>query len=254
MNFFFKRKTRVIDCFTSNQMVHDHFPIALAKEFVPAWFKKLNPTFKVNDPNTLKEEAATVKRCPGIANLFNTGFILPMWTDLILDFKPQNNNEFKFRWETAVKDPTWNVEVHSSQQYTGLFENNFFQAKITSPWLIKESSGLDFMFIEPTYNMSNPNIFTTVPGILNFKYQNYVNVNIMTEIVNPMDKQIRISAGNPLAQIIPLTEDNVELRIHKISKEEYNSLDESTAAYNWFGTYFDRKRKVDKKCPFHKGV
>ena len=52
--------------------------------------------------------------------------------------------------------------------------------------------------------------------------------------------------------IIPLTEDNVELRIHKLSKEEFEKLDESTCSYKWYGTYFDRKKKIDKKCPVHR--
>jgi hypothetical protein len=108
------------------------------------------------------------------------------------------------------------------------------------------------MFIEPTYTMANPNIFTVIPGVLNFKYQNYANINLMTEIANPMQKQIHISAGEPLAHIIPLTEDNVELRVHKLSKEDFNSLNESTSAYKWYGTYFDRKKNIEKKCPYNK--
>tara|TARA_B110000285_G_scaffold227330_1_gene288482 strand:- start:1667 stop:2431 length:765 start_codon:yes stop_codon:yes gene_type:complete len=250
--FFFKKKTRIVDCFTSNQMVHDHFPIAPAKEFIPDWFKKLNSTYNVNVDSTLRNNAVTVKRCPGITSLFNKGFVLPLWTDMKLDFKPLENNQFEFRAETAAQDPTWGVEVHDSRQYTGLFENNFFQSKITSPWLIKEKSGLDFMFIEPTYTMTNPNIFTVIPGVLNFKYQNYANINLMTEITTPMQKQIHISAGEPLAHIIPLTEDNVELRVHKLSKEDFNSLNESTSAYKWYGTYFDRKKNIEKKCPYNK--
>ena len=84
MIFFFKKKKKVIDCFTSNQMVYEQFPIAKANEYIPDWYKKLNATYSTNVPNTLREKAATVKRCPGISNLFNEGFILPLWSDLIL--------------------------------------------------------------------------------------------------------------------------------------------------------------------------
>ena len=250
--FFFRKKTHIVDCFVANQMVYEHFPIAPAKEFIPTWFKKLESTYKVNVPNTLRDRAATVKRCPGISNLFNKGFVLPLWTDMKLHFNALDNNQFEFKYEAAVEDPHWGMEVHDSMQYTGLFRDNFFQSKISSPWLIKEKSGLDFMFIEPTYTMTNPNIFTVIPGVLNFKYQNYANINIMTEITNPMQKQIDISAGEPLAHIIPLTEDNVELRIHKLSKDEFEKLDGSTRSFKWYGTYFDRKKKIDSKCPVHR--
>lgn len=252
MIFFFKKKKKVIDCFTSNQMVYEQFPIAKANEYIPDWYKKLNATYSTNVPNTLREKAATVKRCPGISNLFNEGFILPLWSDLIFDFSPVGEN-FEFKWEYAATDPTWNVEVHDSQQYSGLFNNNFFQTKLTVPWLVKESTGVKFAFIEPTYTMSNPNIFTVIPGVINFKYQNFVNVNMLTEITTPMKKRIEFEAGEPLAQIIPLTEDDVVLKTHYVSKEEYNRIDESTSAYKWYGTYFDRKKKKEKVCPIRKG-
>lgn len=252
MNFFFKKKKKIIDCFTPNQTVYEHFPIARAKEYIPNWYKKLDATYAVNNPNTLRKEAATVKRCPGISSLFNKGFVIPLWSDLTLDFSPLGEN-FEFKWEYAVNDDSWSVEVHDFQQYVGLFDNQFFQTKLNVPWLIKEKSGIKFAFIEPTYTMTNPNIVTIIPGVIDFKYQNFVNVNMLTEITQPMQKRIEFNAGEPLAQIIPLTEDDVELKIHKISKEEYKTLDESTSAYKWYGTYFDRKKKLEKACPISKG-
>lgn len=252
MNFFFKRKKKIIDCFTSNQMVYEHFPIAHAREYIPDWYKKIDATYPVNNPNTTRKSAATVKRCPGISSLFNEGFILPLWSDLTFEFSPIETN-FEFKWEYAVSDPSWRVEVHDAQQYTGLFKNQFFQTKLNVPWLIKENTGIKFAFIEPTYTMANPNVVTVIPGVINFKYQNFINVNMLTEISNPMQKRIEFEAGEPLAQIIPLTEDDVELKIHKVSKEEYQTLDESTSAYKWYGTYFNRKKKAERSCPFNKG-
>lgn len=246
MIFFFKKKKKIIDCFTSNQMVYEHFPIAPSKEFIPDWYKKLNATYEINYPGTLRKNAATVKRCPGISGLFTEGFILPLWSDLSFEFSQRSNENFDFKWEYAAEDPSWRVEVHESKQYTGLFENKFFQAKINVPWIIKENSGLKFMLIEPTYTMANPNIITVVPGLLNFKHQNFLNINVMTEITTPMNKRIEFEAGEPLAQIVPLTEDAVEVKVHKVSLEEYTNLDQSTTTYKWYGTYFDRKRKREK--------
>jgi hypothetical protein len=242
MNFFFKRKKKVVDCFTPHQMVYEHFPIMQSKEFIPQWYKKLSPTYKVGYDHTAKKEAATIKRCPGISNLFSEGFILPLWSDLSLQFDASDNNNFDMKYEYAATDTSWGLEVHDNRQYLGLFDNNFFQAKLSVPWIVKESTGLKFAFIEPTYTMSNPNIFTIIPGLLNFKYQNFLNVNMMIEVTHPMNKTINIEAGEPLAQIIPLSEDDVELRVHKVSSEEYKSLDQSTQSFSWFGTYYNRKK------------
>lgn len=249
---FLPKKKIIVDCFTSNQMVYDHFSIAPTKEYIPSWFKKLGASFDIDLPTTLKKKAATVKRCPGIANLFQEGYIIPMWADLILDFKPTDNNNFEYRWEYAVSDPTWRVEVHDSRQYTGLFNNDFFQAKINAPWLIKEKSGIKFLFVEPTYHLQNPNDFTVIPGLLNFKYQNFANINIMTQIHSPMEKNITIYAGQPMVHLIPLTDKKVDLRVHMVSKNEWVKMDESTSAFNFMGSYFSRKRMIDKKCPFRK--
>lgn len=245
--FFFKRKKRIIDCFTSNQMVYEHFPLAPAKEFIPSWYKNLSATYPVDLPFTLRKTAATVKRCPGISGIFNEGFVLPLWSDLTFNFEPVQDNSFEFKWEYAVDDPSWKVEVHDTKQYSGVFNNNFFQMKLNVPWIVKENSGVKFALIEPTYSMDNPNVVTVLPGLLNFKYQNFLNINMMVEINNPMSKRIEFEAGEPLAQIVPLTEDEIELKIHKVSLEEYKNLDQSTSAFKWYGTYFNRKKIVDRR-------
>lgn len=245
---FVKKSKIVIDAFTSSSTAYEWFPIDRTQKYIPEWWKKIPSSYKLENPSTLKDIALTIKKCPGVIDLFTCGFILPLWTDLVMVLTPDQN---MFNYEFASKSPNWFIDLNEHRQYLNAFSNKFLQAKITSPWIIKEKSGVKFTLIEPTWTMSNPNEFTVVPGMLDFKYQNNINVNVFLEM-SSRGCRVDMRAGQPLAQFIPLSDKEIEVRNHLVSDQEYQQINEAAQPFSFMKSFVTKKKLIDgrKKCPF----
>jgi hypothetical protein len=92
-----------------------------------------------------------------------------------------------------------------------------------------------------------------LPGVIDFKYQHATNVNF----VAPRGKRFQMTAGMPLAQLIPLTDKEVDLRLHMIDPTKIDDLRIKNSFYPFFtGSYkkmkklINEKEKNKSKCPF----
>jgi hypothetical protein len=244
--FIFKKQKIVVDCFTSSKLVHDLFPIAPAKKHIPEWWKRLPVSYPLEVKDSLKNIALTMKKCPGAVDLFTTGFILPLWSDLIVTINAEEN-DLRLHWQFASQDPTWFINTNDYQQFAGAFDGKFVQAKITVPWFVKEKTGVKFALIEPTWSINNPNSITIPPGVLDFKYQNNINVNFFVEKTNT---RLHLEAGQPLAHFIPVSEKTVEIKTHQVSNEEYQKLYQYAQPFQFSLSHITRSKIIDSKCPF----
>ena len=101
-------------------------PVKPAKYFLPQWFKGMKDFVEVdavhekNKPNYFgkkgdtakKHTSGTVKRCPAIVDLITEGFIIPMWSDFLI----QRDME-TFEWDN--KNFQYGIEFHSKEQIKG---------------------------------------------------------------------------------------------------------------------------------------
>ena len=71
-----------------------------------------------------------------------------------------------------------------------------------------------------------------------------VNMNIM---LPHADSVLRYDAGEPVLHLIPLTDKEVRIVCHKVSKEEYDDIYLSHYRSSFVNTYMKQK----KRCPFH---
>ena len=245
---FLDKSKIVLDCFTTCVKAYQYFPVSDASEYIPEWWKNLPKTYKVDIQNTMKSEAATMKTCPGVMNFFNKGFIVPLFSELSFQIK-EESGKGSFYYEFAAQDKNAYIDLHDNRQYFGAFGNNYLQAKITLPWLITEKTGVNFLLLEPTWNMENPNSYMVPPGTLDFKYQNNINVNIFMEI---KDIRVDIPPGFPLAHVIPLSDKKIKIKTHLVDDNEYSKLLSSCQPFSWIGSHRKRKYLIDKKnkCPF----
>ena len=245
--FFRDNSIIVIDCFTNSSIAYEYFPISKFSEYRPKWWNNIPSSFDVDVPGTLRNKSATIKKCPGITNLFNKGFVIPSHCELSMEIK-DNNGQPQFNYEFVEPNSKSKIDLHDQRQYLGVFDDNYIQAKIVTPWLIKEKTGVEFLLIEPTWFMDNPNTYTIPPGILDFKFQNNVNINLFMKFKTC---RVDIQPGTPLAQIIPLSDKKIKLNTHLISEEEYQKMFDLTQPFGWVSSYKKRKKIINKKtCPF----
>ena len=125
--------------------------------------------------------------------------------------------------------------------------------KMTSPWIFNEKSGVEFYWADPVWNnLKEFNEVNVLPGVMNFKYQGSSHVNMFFPNIK---KRYEYKHGHPMAQLIPLSDQEVEVRTHLISVEEWKTMRHKDIHRFSFLNYYKNKVKMidsneQKKCPF----
>lgn len=238
--FWFKRSKIVVDCFTSNKSAYELFPIDHSIKFVPEWWKNTPKEYVVRELFPV----STIKRCPAIINQYKHGIILPLWSDLAISVREGA------KWEAMFSDPRAAIEPHDANQWKSYANPaEFTHLKLKSPWAIKTKDEIYWTYNKPVWNFPAENNLIITPGIVEFKHQHSTHVNILVPL-QPKPPYV-ISSGQPIAQMIPLTEKEIEVRTHLISEDEYNAQYTNSFLYSFTKNYTRLKNiKKEKKCPF----
>lgn len=246
MYFFSKRKKIVVDCFTYDQKTFTYFPIEHMYKFFPDWWKNTNPYYTSKD-DIVECELPTIKKCNGIIDLYKTGFTLPLWSDLKIE--TTSDGTYAYRFVTGSSE----IVEHPKSQYPTIYDR-YIHMKINSPWLFGEKSGIKFIINSPKWNHLNNdlNFIDILPGCMDFKYQPATNINIF---LPKADNKFLLPHNTPLFHIIPLTENDIEIKNHLISKTEWEDKQELMGAHVSFNNIKNNRIKLLKskeksKCPF----
>ena len=209
-------------------------PVKPAKYFLPKWFKGMKDFVEVdavhekNKPNYFgkkgdtakKHTSGTVKRCPAIVDLITEGFIIPMWSDFLI----QRDME-TFEWDN--KNFQYGIEFHSKEQIKGwnLKKTDFPEGiKFVNPWRIYTPPGYSVLFMTPTYQFEKR--FTVLPGIV--ETDNYHHINFPS--IWHTTKDAVIERGTPFIQVIPFKRDKWNLDVSQMNTEDLkNDETEKTA-------------------------
>jgi hypothetical protein len=247
--FWFKRKKLVVDCFVNIPAVYELFKIDKANKFIPNEWKSL-PAFEElkadgNPRTNMTVSVSTAKRCYALGNLFSTGFILPSWSDFGIEVLHDGTYNIVDPMRTMQQD----TSSHPSWMYWDNLYKGYQHIKLSSPWLIREKSGVNFAWNQVDYQ--NTERYTNVhilSGIVDYKAQHDTHVNMFVK----QGSVTHFKAGEPLVQIIPITESDVDIKCHLISDQEYGEM---TRSYGqkvmWHGQHRELSRaKNESKCPF----
>lgn len=243
MIHIFKRNKVIVDAFTYHAGICERFPISYARDYYPQWWKSLPKVVPTTLQNGVVVDMATMKTCEGFIRSYSNSLIVPLWSDLNISTRSDGNWAYAY---SAAEDMPVIVE-HDSTTHGGAL-NGLIALKVLMPWLLQEKSGVRFYLTSPTWNnLSNVNEFTTLPGTVDFKYQNTIN-NML--VFDSKHNDIRLTAGTPFLHIIPLTEREVEVKIHKVSKAEYDDL---YLAKMYRSSFINTYSKHKARCPFSRG-
>lgn len=245
--FLFKKKKIVVDAMTINSAVGNLFPIKKCSEFIPSWWKSMPSTYKVSTDHGIDYDASTIKRCDGILQYYKHGFMIPLWSDLII--KTAEDGSWAWKWSDD-SDPM-DIVTHNRKQFSPVFDN-FIHLKINSPWVLLEKTGVKFEWSQPVYNdISNLNKYIIPPAVIDFKYNCGTNINMLLSNKNEI---VHINAGEPLVKLVPISDYDVTIKTHIVSLEEYIKH-KNFGVYNFSfrGKYKKRKQIMNNsksKCPF----
>lgn len=212
MLFKFPKKKITLDCFTSDAEVYDNCKINYGKSFFPDWFKKTKPFIGRDGVQP------TIKHCYGLQEFYRSAVIIPSWFSLSLMVKKDGDNKLVYEW--AASGPGLREMPHDYEQYDkfATTERNF---KIRSPWFFRTKEDIKWVWSQPTW--SNKDIYDTMtllPAVV--PYNNVFETNISWMIQDPKDtvRQLHIKPLTPLVAIHAMTEKQVEIKNHLISKED----------------------------------
>jgi len=249
--FFFKRKQIVLDAFTMSTAVYEYYPIEKSIKFLPEWWKSLPKSYSMLAPNGVEFDVSTMKRCSGFIDYYSSGIVLPLWTDVNLKVTEDSwLYQFSFDWSEGMENLKEKIQSHDSKQFGNAFDG-YLHLKLSTPWVFKESKGIKFHFSQPTWNnMDNIHRMHTLPGVVDFKYQHTTAVNFV--VPNTPDV-FKLEAGYPLVYLVPLSEEDIVVKNHHVSKEEYNKIFLRGAPTSFQKIYSKHKsisRAKESKCPF----
>ena len=227
-SFFFRKPKITLDCFTCIPELPILFPIIHSSDRLPEFYKKIPSTVVQNGPTR-----GTMKTCPGVSDYFKKGFILQAWSDYYIN--------------TENSCLTWNPEImaesHNPKQWGNDSFKNFYHLKLVSPWLIKEKTGVNFLFTNVLWH-DDQTKYVVPNGVLNFKYQHTTSVNTLIQRTQ-FPKDFVISAGTPLAHVIPLSENDIEIKMHEVTEFEFERIKAYVFTFN--GNYYKRKKILQSR-------
>lgn len=227
----------IVDFYTTRPEVFEFAKPMKSSKFFPEWWKKLP---KEQGADTLVPYS-TMKRCVGFTDLYKKGFVLPLWSDLQVSLGEINNPTASWQFadfqSTAIDHPQdQRGDYLPSEQYQHL--------KLNNPWYAKCSEDIDWAFIDMPWNAANPENIIMPTGIMNYHHQHSLNINLFF----PRSAKPRIESlkyGQPLVQLIPLTERDVECRYHLISDNELHKV---VVPSLWFTKKYHNIKAG--RCPF----
>ena len=217
----------VLEVFTNQQYVMDQCQPTLAKNFIPEWWRTL-PASRTEHTNLRTAGSpvpiSSMKQCPAINEILKQGVIFPSWCELHLNCDDNGHLDQRVFPEHTALLP------HDEQDWN-FHKPNYAHVKVGSPWLIKESTGVKWLWIKPDWHQKDPNAYWGVPGIIEYKHQHAVLNNIKIK----HGTSCKINTGDPWLQLIPMSEKKIEVKCQIVSNEEMNRL--NTTNISAVGSY-----------------
>ena len=247
--FKFKRhKQPVIEFWPTYEGLTEFVPIVPAKNYLPEWWKKLNIKQDVVYLETKTASTGTIKRCPGIMDILNHGWVIPAWCDMAIKVKGRE----KLEWD--MSDQRFTAHGHHHNQFldhlpTNIQQKYFWVFKPTSPWYVKTSPGYSILQLDPFYFFNE--YFDSSWGIQDADF--YHNLNPLLLI--KQNCNFVIERGTPLAVIYPYKREEFtgvckQYDPKIISKLQAADNYISNSKFSPLITYKEEQYKR-KKCPFH---
>ncbi|MBO80437.1 hypothetical protein AAG607_07135 [Citromicrobium bathyomarinum] len=171
-----------------------------AIRFAPEWFRRLPREMGMTDANGLP--GLTVKACLPVTDSLSLGFVIPLPFDVMLQV-PEDRVHIAMGWAEDV--PFAPLEQHHPGQI-GAPEPPFeatMPLKFINPWRIKVPDGYSVLFTQP---MNRPDLpFACFSGLVDCdRFETTVNMPFVW--TGPPGQHV-LSAGTPIAQLIPIRRD-----------------------------------------------
>lgn len=232
-----------IEFFSMMPGVVDACPIIPAKEYTAKWMELARNDY-VEQLKSQVGRFGHVFQCPGIFDLFNHGFIIPAWHDILIK---TNGNLTGFSWMTPTVEF---MDLTEGRAVVGKHEDGLDKylpkkpwalnsiIKFNTPWHVVAPKGVKFLVIPVAYTDTYE--FESTIGILDPGISSEINIQVYWNIIKG---EHVIKAGTPLAHIIPISDEKFEMSCREMTEHDKKWIDKR-AYFNNFT--FKLKRNLIK--------
>ena len=228
--FHIPKKKIVLNFYTNRSDMFECAPVQKASKFFPDWWKELPST--VSFDNQLAARP-TMKSCEGFLELYRTGFVYPLWSDLSLVVGAKGTESYKYQF--ADEESTINVHP-SAQRGAGFSSYDFQHLKLISPWACRCDEDVKFVAIQSSWNFPTSTRPIIPPAVVDFKYQSGIHINMFIQRED-IDVEHALHAGQPLVHFLPLDNRGLEIKLNLTSTEEYLRHFKRTPSFKFAGKY-----------------
>lgn len=219
-------------------------PPAPAANFLPTWLRRASPVVPPVDSTIVYKSRlrSTVKRCIGIRDIMSVGWIIPLWTDIVIKY---NSSHGELSW---VSDPgAPGLSSHPIEQVgDGPIADIIYPysriLKLSNPWRIFAPSGWSTIMSDPWYHRDNED-FRILAGLVD--HDSFHGANIFLAWRKFGRGEALIPRGTPLCQIIPIERADFSMSIRNATKEDITK--EAAEAYETSGIVRRYHKKYWKK-------
>lgn len=179
------------------------------------------------------------------SSLVKNSFILSTWCDTAINAA---NVEGTCGISWKFSDNASRGEIHQYFQFQGFVtEKKLQQFKLCVPWKLREKTGIKFVCAQPFWALKElNNNFSVMPGIIDLKYQESVNIQLLLNYPQVHhNNAIFIPANTPLCQMYPLSDRPVRIKTHLVDERNFYTYSDK------FSNHYLYRKKLTDKCPFH---
>ena len=203
-----------IEFFSTISGLAETFPIKPVQEMIPKWVYAAKSDYMKSDKRDIH-----IFRCPGIFDMFSTGYVVTSWLDIEL-----KTNDVGFN--VTIPDPTLQEmlgkDVVQSQTHDGLVKHIPKKPwavksilKINTPWNVIVPKNIKLLMLPLPYPDTFE--FECAIGLLDPSISSEINIQGYWNLQN---QSHTIKAGTPLCHIIPVTEQSLKLIVRDMNYKD----------------------------------
>ena len=210
-------KSPKIEFFTKIDTLPEVVPIQHGARMLPSWWKQLPSTMPNHDPRL---DTGTAKICPAFPDFYSSGYVVPLWCDLIFDY---NNGNVRAR--TSAPD-LFSVSFHSNDQFLNFApphvrETTVVVMKLECPWYVRTSPGYSVLQMPMFYEFDRR--FTTMAGSIRSDTHHEMNQQLMVHV----KESFVLERGTPISMYIPYKRERFKLDVREATAEFVRAMQKS---------------------------
>ncbi len=207
-----------------------------ASQFMPEWWKNL-PIYANGKLDINPAPSVTAKRCFPLLDGITAGYIVTLWSDLLVSKDENNVTTIKWVTEEPVID-VWNQGQVSNYEIPEGFASTVF--KYMHGWVIETPKGYSCLITHP---VGYPNLpVRTLTGVID---SDVLETHANSPFVIKEGFEGIIPKGTPMFQIIPFKRENWEMEINALPDGEifyrYERLRSTITSY--YGRTLRKKKE-----------